>query len=75
MRSPDTRPRNYVRGERHPRAKLSDADARELFALRGRDWTQAEAAELFGLTRQAVSLIWRAERWRHLHDEESECGS
>lgn len=50
----DRPPRNYARGEKHPYAKLSDAQVEEIKAASG---TQREIAARFGVTQGTVSSI------------------
>lgn len=52
-------------GERHGQAKLSDAEAARLLALRGQA-TKQEAASLFGVSRRQVGRIWDGSGRKHL---------
>ena len=68
--SPTFRPHQPFRlvslpGERNPRARLSEKDARKLLSLKGQV-TTAEAGRRFGLSHNHVSNIWSGKRWSHL---------
>ena len=49
-------------GERNSQAELVKKHAREIFKLKGK-YTQKEIAEMFGISRQAVSDIHRGITW------------
>lgn len=51
-----------IRGERHPHAKLSDDQAREIIELKGIK-TQQEIADEFGLSRNQVFRIQAGKCW------------
>lgn len=53
------------RGERHPLAKLSEADVREILGLRGK-LTHQKIADLYGVDRRHVGLILQRKTWRSL---------
>jgi hypothetical protein len=55
----------YARGERCPRRKISEAQAREILSLKGTGpaWP---IAKRFGLHPGAVHAIWRGDAWSHL---------
>jgi hypothetical protein len=52
-------------GERNSASKLTDAQAAQLLALKGKI-SQGQAGKLFGVTRTTVGDIWRGKRWKHL---------
>jgi hypothetical protein len=52
-------------GERHGRAKLSDAEIAEIRALKG-SATQITIAERFGVSRGYVGQLWSGQRTRLL---------
>lgn len=52
----------HNRGERHNLAKLTEPEARQILALKGRA-LQKEIALMFGVCRQTVSDIHRRKRW------------
>ena len=55
----------HLAGAKHPRAKLTEQEARDLLDLRG----QVRASALgkrFGISANTVRAIWRGERWLHL---------
>lgn len=53
------------RGEKHWRAKLSDAAIREIRALKGK-MNHSELARRFGVHRVTVLQIQRGIRWKHV---------
>jgi hypothetical protein len=53
-------------GERHGRAKLSEAQARGVFAAAG---SQRIIAEQFGISQSAVSQIKRGKRWASINHQ------
>lgn len=53
----------HAPGERHPNAKLTEAD---VVMIRTSDRTLAELAEMTGVSFQTVSRIRRGERWAHV---------
>lgn len=58
---------NWARGERHPHAKLTEAQVRELRAAYARGGvTQKELAHRVGVSPGYMNLILRGKRWRHL---------
>ena len=54
-----------ARGERHAFAKLTEADARAIIALRGK-LKQREIADQFSVNRSVISRIHTGIRWGHL---------
>lgn len=54
-----------VRGERHPNAKLTDSDVREIRALKGM-MTAAEIGERFGVNKFVVGRVLRRQSWAWL---------
>jgi hypothetical protein len=55
-------------GEKHPRAKLSDADAARLLALKG-TMSLKEAGQMFNIGWSMVSKIWTDKNRKHLKGE------
>lgn len=55
----------HNRGERHPLAKLTEQQAREILLLKGVE-QQKEIAKLFGVSAATVSSIHRGDRWSWL---------
>lgn len=55
---------NHI-GERHGRAKLTDAQARLILSLKGAR-TQTSLASEFGVTQTTISIIHRGLGWTHL---------
>ena len=57
----------YVRGERHPAAKLTDDDVRQIrkYHKTGR-YSQYELAAMFGIKQPQIGGIVRGEYWRHV---------
>jgi hypothetical protein len=55
-----------VWGEANGKAKLTEADVRELRELYDLGHTQARIARTYGLTQQQVSAIVRREAWPHV---------
>lgn len=67
MRDRDERGRTAsLPGEAHPRARVTDADVREIRRLVGDQMGQRAVAERFGISQQAVSDIVTRRRWRHI---------
>ncbi len=60
-------PELRARGERHGRAKLTDANVRTIreMTASGR-YTQRAIAQTFGVTPRIILLIERGELWRHV---------
>lgn len=54
------------RGERHGRARLTDAKVGEILGLIEQGWTSAALAERFGVGAGAVGRIRRGETWQHV---------
>jgi len=52
------------RGERNSQAELTKAHVRQIMKLKGKN-TQQEIAEMYGISRQAVSDIHRGVTWTH----------
>ena len=55
----------HAPGERHPNAKLTDADVK---VIRSSSRTLAALAADLGVSMQTVSRVRRGERWKHLDD-------
>jgi hypothetical protein len=53
------------RGEIHGRAKLSETQAREIMALKGK-MLQKEIAKMFGVSRANISFVHSKNSWGHL---------
>lgn len=58
----------WLRGERSPNAKLTEADAREILGLRGLA-SSAEVAEAYPVSSALVRMIWCGKRWGWLQEE------
>lgn len=58
------------RGEKSPNAKLSERQAREIQALKGRV-TMAALCERYGVSSGAIGAIWRGKSWTHLDKPEA----
>lgn len=48
---------NYVRGENHPAAKLTDTQVATIRSLAHAGYTQARIANKFGVSRNTISAI------------------
>jgi len=55
----------HNRGERHPMAKLTEPEVREILALKGTA-LQREIAEQFGVSPITVGQIHRRKKWAHI---------
>lgn len=67
---PKDTPRDAIRrGERNPRAKLTDEQVREIRRLRAAGVTEKAVAREYGISFQAVGAIHRRETWSHVTDE------
>ena len=53
----------HVCGERHKHSKLTESDIGEILVAFG---TCEDVGKMYGVSRSAVSLIRRNERWKHL---------
>ncbi|MDR9813083.1 hypothetical protein [Rhizobium hidalgonense] len=62
------------RGERNARAKLTDAEARAILALKGAE-TQSKLATRFGVSYQAIASIHTGRTWAWLSEEAKEIAS
>jgi hypothetical protein len=58
-----TSPERQVRGERHPGARLTEADVRQ---IRSRQEAQSVLAREFGVTQALISRIKRRDLWAHV---------
>ena len=59
-------PTNTPAGERHPGARLSEAQVAEIKRLLTRGAGYRFLAERFGVSRTTIGAIARGERWRHV---------
>lgn len=60
------------KGEKHPRCKLSEADAREIIRLVAEEGVRAvHLVERFGVTAGAISMLLNGKSWSHLPRPES----
>lgn len=61
-------PEEYARrGERHPRAKLTDDDVRAIRARHeNRRWGYTETARLYGVSRKQINTIVLRRAWPHV---------
>ncbi|EKN01083.1 MULTISPECIES: hypothetical protein [unclassified Acidocella] len=57
--------RGYAKGTVNGRAKLSEAQVKEIFVSRGSD---GEAARRFGVCRKSIRNIRSGRNWRHVTD-------
>lgn len=57
-----------TRGEKNPQAKLTEMDVYVIkkFFFTKPDVTDADIAKLYGVTRSAITLIRKKERWNHV---------
>jgi hypothetical protein len=60
--------KDYPTGERHPQAKLTEAEVREIHWL-AKPLTQRELGTLFGVTGRQISDILAGKKWKHIYDE------
>lgn len=61
------RPELQVRGESHPRARLTSEQVGEIIRLRREeDWTQVKLASHFQVSRRAIRAILDGKNWKHL---------
>jgi hypothetical protein len=63
--------RSHV-GTKHPKAKFTDDDIREIRAARSAGKTLTEIAQSFGVHMTAISKIARRETWAHVADRSAE---
>jgi predicted DNA-binding protein (UPF0251 family) len=54
------------RGERHPRAKLTEDDVRLIRALGAEGMTQRGLAAKFEVSKHAIEAILTRQSWRHV---------
>lgn len=54
-------------GSRHPMAKLSEADVREIWGALGTGERQRDVASRYGVTTANVAAIAQGKSWRHLN--------
>jgi len=59
-------------GSKHPRAKLTEEDIPKIFQLRDGGKTNLEIAEVFDVSRQAISKVLNGRSWGHVFDKISE---
>lgn len=64
-RDREARGRRDVRGERGPRAKLTDEAVRTIRAEHGRTLAR-DLAERFGVSKSRVYSLWAGEGWEHV---------
>jgi hypothetical protein len=55
-----------ARGERHHRAKLTDAKVREIRALRSRGVPRTDVARMFGVSAAQITLVTTRRNWSHV---------
>lgn len=56
-----------LKGEKHPRAKLTNAEVRALKRLHAcGGFTNTQLANIFGVNRGSVSLIVNGKEWTHI---------
>lgn len=61
-----TAKRRHTYGERNWKAKLTEEQAVELYAMRGGPLNQREAGERFGVSKAIVQALWAGRTWRHV---------
>ena len=54
------------RGERNPRAKLTEQDIREIRELQGKGISQQTIAARFNVPQPSISCIWLGKTWKHV---------
>ena len=54
------------RGERNPRAKLTESDVRLIRTLGAHGLTQRAIAEKFEVSKRAVEAVLTGQSWRHV---------
>lgn len=54
-------------GSKNPRAKLRESVIPEVFRLRALGLTTYQIADVFGISRTAISAILKRKTWRHVH--------
>ena len=61
-----------ARGERHGKAKLSEAQARQALAMSRSGLSQRKVAAFFGVSRGAIQALVEGKNWAFLQDKPSE---
>lgn len=56
-------------GERNSKAKLTEAQAKEVLSLRQSGQSLRVVAERFGVSKKAIHFIWQGVHWKHLQQE------
>jgi hypothetical protein len=69
MRDMNMKGRNGSAGERNMHAKLTEAQAREILALKGKGIRPFHLAEKYGVGSGAIGDIWRGDTWKHIQDD------
>ena len=54
------------RGERHPRAKLTESDVRLIRTLGAHGLTQRAIAAKFEVSKRAIEAVLTGQSWRHV---------
>lgn len=57
---------NRSRGATHHKAKLTEDDVREIWRMIAAGKSRRAIAEIFGISKTAVSLIVKGKNWKHL---------
>lgn len=57
-----------AKGEQHSQAKLTETEARAIYALKGKGLTAVAVSRDFGITDTTVRDIWRKKSWKHIHN-------
>lgn len=59
-----------IRGEKHPRVKITEKDVPIIRALIAAGYSGAQVGKLFGIRKQSADLIFHRETWRHVPELE-----
>lgn len=55
-------------------AKLTEQQAKEIYALQGTGQKATEVAKRYGVSSETIGGIWRKKYWQHLRHTCEECG-
>jgi DNA invertase Pin-like site-specific DNA recombinase len=62
----ERRPPRRMRGEEHPRARLTSEQVKQIRGLLSRGESTLRIARNYGVARHAITAIRDAETWRHV---------